>query len=102
MAKYLKPLGNKVIVRLDPIPGASAGGIILPDNAKNRRPRTGEVLAVNETWEIGGKSVPAQLKQGDKICVLEFGGHEYELNPGDKIHVYNSEDVLGVIVEGRP
>lgn len=94
----LKPIGDRIIVRRQSADEKSSGGIILPDNAKNK-PQRGEVLAVGPGGlDKDGKRTPMQLKAGDEVLFTSWAGNEYEDRKSkDEILVMHEGDVLCVI-----
>ncbi len=94
----LKPIGDRIIVRRQAADEKSAGGIILPDTAKNK-PQRGEVLAVGPGGvKKDGTRNPMQLKAGDRVLFTSWAGDEYEDRARkDEILVMHEGDVLCVI-----
>ena len=94
----LKPIGDRVIVKREAAEGKSAGGIILPDNAKNK-PQRGTVLAVGPgKAKKDGTRLPMQLKAGDKVLFTTWAGDEYkDRKSTDEFLVMHEADVLAVI-----
>jgi chaperonin GroES len=96
----VRPLGDRVVVRrLDP-EEKTAGGIILPDNAKNK-PQKGKILAVGPGKLVkDGTRRPLQVKEGDMVIFTSWAGDEYkEHKTGGNILLMREEDVLAVIEE---
>ena len=94
----LKPLGDRIIVRREAAEGKTAGGIILPDTAKNK-PQRGEVIAVGPgKLKADGTRNTMQLKAGDHVLFTSWAGDEFQdrKNP-DEILVMHEGDVLAVI-----
>jgi len=94
----LKPIGDRIIVRRQEAEGKSAGGIILPDTAKNK-PQRGEVIAVGpgKVKDDGTRS-PMQLKAGDHVLFTSWAGNEFQdRKQKDEILVMHESDVLCVI-----
>jgi chaperonin GroES len=94
----LKPIGDRIIVRREAADEKSAGGIILPDTAKNK-PQRGEVIAVGPgKLKKDGTRSPMQLKAGDKVLFTSWAGDEFEdRQRKDEILVMHEGDVLCVI-----
>jgi chaperonin GroES len=94
----LTPLGDRIIVRREESKGKSAGGIILPDSAKNK-PQRGKVLAVGPGRLLkDGKRRSLQVKEGDSILFTNWAGDEFKDQRSlDEILVMREEDVLAVI-----
>ena len=95
----LKPIGDRVIVKREAAEGKTSGGIILPDNAKNK-PQRGTVLAVGPgKAKKDGTRLPMQLKTGDKVLFTTWAGDEYkDRKTTDEFLVMHEADVLAVIV----
>lgn len=97
MAKMnIKPLGDKVIVKRVEAEERTAGGIVLPDSAKEK-PKRGIVLAVGsgKMLEDGTRS-PLQVKKDDEVLFTSYAGTEVKINGEDYI-VMDETDILGVI-----
>jgi chaperonin GroES len=94
----LKPIGDRIIVRRQPADERTAGGIILPDTAKNK-PQRGEVIAVGPgKQKADGTRAPMQLKVGDQVLFTSWAGNEYEdRKTQGEILVMHEGDVLCVI-----
>ena len=77
----------------------TAGGIILPDTAKNK-PQKGKVLAVGP-GRLGkdGKRHPVQVKIGDTVLFTNWAGDEFKQSHGDNVLLMHEEDVLAVVEE---
>ncbi len=94
----LKPIGDRIIVRREAAEGKSAGGIILPDTAKNK-PQRGEVLAVGPgRLKADGTRSAMQLKAGDNVLFTSWAGDEFQdRKQKDEILVMHEADVMCVI-----
>jgi chaperonin GroES len=92
----LKPLSDRVIVRPLEAEQKSAGGIIIPDNAKEK-PQKGEVIAVGEgKIADSGKKIDLSLKKGDKVLYGKYSGTEVTVD-GEELIIMRESDVLAVI-----
>ena len=91
-----KPLHDRVVVKRIDTDEKSAGGIIIPDSAKEK-PSEGEVLAVGpgEITEYG-KSKPMNVKKGDKILFGKWSGTEVKLN-GQDVLIMKESDIMGIL-----
>lgn len=99
MATKLKPLGDRVIVRRFEAQEKTAGGILLPDSAKNK-PQRGEVLAVGPGRMLkDGTRRSLQVKEGDKVLFTSWAGDEFRERHGNEILVMREEDILAVLEE---
>jgi len=94
----LRPLGDRIIVRRLEATEKTAGGIILPDNAK-QKPQKGKVLAVGPGKMLkDGTRRALQVKEGDTVLFTTWAGDEYKQHKtGDAILIMHEEDVLAVI-----
>jgi chaperonin GroES len=95
----LKPLGDRIVIRRFEAEEKTAGGIVLPDTAKNK-PQKGKVLAVGPgklTKE--GKRTPLTVKEGDVVLFTNWAGDEFKKGQGDNILLMREEDVLAVLDE---
>lgn len=92
----IRPLQDRLIVRPSEAVSTSKGGIIIPDNAKEK-PLEGEVLAVgNGRIMDDGHLRPLDVKAGDLILFGKYTGTEIEVE-GSKLLMLREDDVLGVI-----
>jgi chaperonin GroES len=95
----VKPLGDRLIVRRVDADEKTAGGIILPDNAKTK-PQKGKVLAVGPgKIDKDGNRQSMQVNEGDTILFTSWAGDEFKEKAGDTILVMREEDVLAVVDE---
>ena len=92
-----KPLQDRVVVKRLESDEKSAGGIIIPDTAKEK-PSEGEVVAVGpgELTE-DGKLKPMNVKQGDKILFGKWSGTEVKMN-GEEYLIMKESDIMGIIL----
>jgi len=95
----VRPIQNWVLVRRDPPTEKTAGGIIIPENAKEKLTR-GVVLGAGPgKLATNGFFVKTELKEGDRIIFGKYSGHEVE-HRGDEDKIFMTEDeILGVIEE---
>src|SRR5690606_2193921 len=91
-----RPLHDRVLVRRVEAEEKTAGGIIIPDTAKEK-PQEGEVIAVGPgARDEGGKLVALDVKVGDRILFGKLAGTEIRLN-GEDLLIMKESDVMGVI-----
>ena len=97
MATKITPLGRRVLVKRVDSEEKTAGGIYLPDTAKEK-PQEAEVLAVGVGKDDEGKDVKDlfTVKKGDKVLISKYGGTEVKLN-GDDVLIINETDILGIV-----
>ena len=87
----IKPLADRMLIKAAPAEEKTAGGIIIPDTAKEK-PLQGEVLAVGN----GTKDEEMVLKAGDTVLYGKYAGTEVELD-GEKYLIMRQSDVLAVL-----
>jgi chaperonin GroES len=91
-----RPLHDRILVRRIEAEEKTAGGIIIPDTAKEK-PQEGEVIAVGPgARDESGKLVPLDVKAGDRILFGKWSGTEIKLN-GEDLLIMKESDVMGVI-----
>lgn len=95
MATKITPLGRRVLVKRVASEEKTAGGIFLPDNAKEK-PQEAEVIAVGTGKDEEGKEVSFTVKKGDKVLISKYGGTEVKLD-GDDHLIINESDILGIL-----
>ena len=95
-----RPLHDRVVVRRLEADEKTAGGIIIPDTAKEK-PMEGEVVAVGPgARDETGKLVPLDVKGGDRILFGKWSGTEVKLD-GEELLIMQESDIMGII-EGQP
>jgi chaperonin GroES len=93
---HFRPLHDRVLVRRIEAEEKTAGGIIIPDTAKEK-PQEGEVVAVGPgTRDDGGKLVELSVKPGDRILFGKWSGTEVKID-GEELLIMKESDILGVI-----
>ena len=94
-----RPLHDRVVVRRLEAEEKTAGGIIIPDTAKEK-PMEGEVVAVGPgARDETGKLVPLDVKSGDRILFGKWSGTEVKLN-GEELLIMKESDIMGIIEGG--
>jgi chaperonin GroES len=95
-----RPLHDRVVVRRLEAEEKTAGGIIIPDTAKEK-PMEGEIVAVGPgARDEAGKLVPLDVKSGDRILFGKWSGTEVKLD-GEELLIMKESDIMGII-EGQP
>jgi len=95
----VRPLGDRIVVRRHEAEEKTAGGIVLPDTAKNK-PQKGKVLAVGAGKMLkDGTRRGLQVKVGDTVLFTSWAGDEYKEAKGENILLMREEDILAVITE---
>ncbi|HJQ82894.1 MAG TPA: co-chaperone GroES [Candidatus Binatia bacterium] len=96
MGTRVRPLQDRVIVkRVEKQEERSAGGIIIPDTAKEK-PQEGKVVAVGPGRREDGKVLAPDVKVGDRILFGKYSGSEIKLD-GEEHLILREEDILGVV-----
>jgi len=91
-----RPLHDRVVVRRVDAEEKTAGGIIIPDTAKEK-PQQGEVLAVGPgKRDESGKLVPLDLQAGDQILFGKWSGTEVKVD-GEDLLIMKEDDIMGVV-----
>ncbi len=91
-----RPLHDRVLVRRVTAEEKTAGGIIIPDTAKEK-PQDGEVVAVGSgTLNEKGDLRPLDVKAGDRILFGKWSGTEVKLN-GEELLIMKESDVMGIL-----
>ena len=92
-----QPLADRVVVEREESKGTTAGGIVLPDTAKDK-PQKGKVLAVGDGRVTkDGKRRPLQVKVGDSVLFTSYAGEEFKLDADKKVLLMREDDILAVI-----
>jgi chaperonin GroES len=93
-----RPLHDRVVVRRIEAEEKSAGGIIIPDTAKEK-PQQGEVVSVGPGGrDESGKLIPIDVKSGDRVLFGKWSGTEIKLD-GVEYLIMKESDIMGVIDE---
>ena len=97
MAKTkFRPLHDRVVVRRLKSEEKTAGGIIIPDTAKEK-PQEGEIIAAGPGGrDEAGKLIPLDVKTGDKVLFGKWSGTEVKLD-GEELLIMKESDIMGVI-----
>jgi chaperonin GroES len=92
----LQPLGDRVVVEREEAEGKTAGGIVLPDSAKDK-PSRGTVIAVGDGRILDdGSRGKLQVKVGDKVLFTSYAPEVIKIND-DEVLLMREEDILAVI-----
>ena len=91
-----RPLHDRVVVKRVQQDVKTAGGIIIPDTAKEK-PQEGEIIAVGSgARDEAGKLVPLDVKAGDRILFGKWSGTEVKLD-GEELLIMKESDIMGVL-----
>jgi chaperonin GroES len=91
-----RPLHDRVVVQRIDADSKTAGGVIIPDTAKEK-PQTGEIAAVGPGGrDEAGKLIPIHLRVGDKVLFGKWSGTEVKLD-GVEFLIMKESDIMGVL-----
>ncbi|MBU1567998.1 MAG: co-chaperone GroES [Proteobacteria bacterium] len=94
----IRPLNDRLLVKRLAEEAKTAGGIIIPDSAKEK-PAEGEVVAVGPgKLNDKGERVALQVAAGDRVLFSKYGGTEVKID-GDDFLIMREDDVLGVVIK---
>jgi chaperonin GroES len=92
----LQPLGDRVVVEREEAETKTAGGIVLPDTAKNK-PSRGTIISIGDGRLLDdGKRAPLQVKVGDRVLFSSYAGDQFKI--GDReLLLMREDDVLAIL-----
>mmetsp|Transcript_97669 Transcript_97669/g.291701 ORF Transcript_97669/g.291701 Transcript_97669/m.291701 type:complete len:103 (+) Transcript_97669:77-385(+) len=94
--KRFLPLADRILVQKLKAEVKSAGGILLPDSAK-QEVNQAKVLAVGAGRKnLKGELIPMNTSVGDTVVIPRYGGTEFKID-NDEYHIYRDEDIVGII-----
>ncbi len=94
----IRPLNDRLLVKRLAEEAKTAGGIIIPDSAKEK-PAEGEVVAVGPgKLNDKGERVALQVAAGDRVLFSKYGGTEVKID-GDDFLIMREDDILGVVIK---
>ena len=97
MGRTISPLGDRVVVKPSGQAEVSAGGILLPDSAKER-PQEGEIIAAGPGRVTDdGKTIPMEVNVGDVVVYSRYAGTEWKDTDNEEILIMRESDILGKI-----
>ena len=93
----IKPLGDRVLLKVLEAESETKGGIVLPDTAKEK-PQEGKVVAVGKGKSCEDGTVkPLEVKVGDKVLFAKYSGTEVTTKEGEEYLIVKEEDILAVV-----
>jgi chaperonin GroES len=93
----IQPLGDRVVVEREEAKGTTAGGIVLPDTAKDK-PQKGKVIAVGDgRLTKDGKRRALQVQVGDHVLFTSYAGDEFRIDGDKKVLLMREDDILAVV-----
>ena len=91
----IKPLADRVVIKMTEAEETTASGIILTGSAKEK-PQVAEVIAVGPGGIVDGKEVVMELKVGDKVIISQYAGTTVKLD-GEEVTILRQNDVLAKV-----
>jgi chaperonin GroES len=92
----IRPLDDRVVVEVSAAEEMTAGGIVLPDNAKEK-PQRGRVIAVGPGKLLeSGERGPLSVSVGDEVIFGKYGGTEIEVD-GEEVKILRESDILAKV-----
>ena len=94
--KNLVPLNDKIVVKRLEAEEKTAGGIVLPDTAKEK-PKQGRVLSLGDGKLLdNGKRASFQVKEGDRVLFTSYAGNEVNVD-GQEYLIMSEDDILAIV-----
>ncbi len=91
----IKPLGDRVVLRVIENEETTKSGIVLPGAAKEK-PMQGEILAIGSGEMVDGKKVPLEVKVGDRVLYSKYAGTEIKID-GKEYLIVRQNDILAIL-----
>lgn len=91
----IKPLGDRVVIKMVEAEETTKSGIILAGSAKEK-PQVAQVLAVGPGGLVEGKEVQMQVKVNDKVLISKYAGTEVKID-GEELIIVRQSDILAVV-----
>ena len=95
----IKPLADRVVIKMMEAEETTKGGIILAASAQEK-PQVAEIVAVGSGGVVDGKEVKMYLKVGDKVLLSKYAGTEVKLD-GEDYTILRQSDILAIVEEIR-
>ena len=92
----IKPLADRVVIKMTEAEETTKSGIILSGSAKEK-PQVAEVVAVGPGGVVDGKEIKMELKVGDKVLISKYSGTEVKLE-GVEYTILRQSDVLAIVL----
>jgi chaperonin GroES len=91
----IKPLGDRVVIKMIEMEETTKSGIVLPGTAKEK-PQVAEIVAVGPGGVIDGKEVTMQVKIGDRVLISKYAGTEIKMN-NVEYTILKQSDILAIV-----
>jgi len=91
----IKPLGDRVVIKMIEMEETTRSGIVLPGTAKEK-PQVAEIVAVGPGGNIDGKEIVMQVKVGDRVLISKYAGTEIKMN-NIEYTILKQSDILAIV-----
>ena len=91
----IKPLGDRVVIKMVEMEETTKSGIILTGAAKEK-PQLAQVVAIGPGAVVDGKVVPMEVKVGDKVLMSKYAGTEVKID-GNEYIILSQKDILAIV-----
>lgn len=91
----IKPLGDRVVIKMIEMEETTKSGILLPGTAKEK-PQVAEIVAVGPGGNIEGKEIVMQVKVGDRVLISKYAGTEIKVNENEYT-ILKQSDILAIV-----
>ena len=91
----IKPLGDRVVIKMIEMEETTKSGIVLPGSAKEK-PQVAEIVAVGPGGVVDGKDVVMEVKPGDKVLISKYSGTEVKMDNVDYT-ILKQGDILAIV-----
>ncbi|MEA4888856.1 MAG: co-chaperone GroES [Clostridiaceae bacterium] len=91
----IKPLGDRVVIKMIEMEETTKSGIVLPGTAKEK-PQVAEIVAVGPGGVIDGKDVTMQVKVGDRVLISKYAGTEIKMD-NVEYTILKQSDILAIV-----
>ncbi len=91
----IKPLGDRVVIKMLETEETTKSGIVLPGSAKEK-PQVAEIFAVGPGGLVDGKEVTMQVKAGDRVLISKYAGTEIKMN-NEEYTILKQGDILAIV-----
>lgn len=91
----IKPLGDRVVIKMIEMEETTRSGIVLPGTAKEK-PQVAEIVAVGPGGNIEGKEIIMQVKVGDRVLISKYAGTEIKMN-NIEYTILKQSDILAIV-----
>jgi len=91
----IRPLGDRVVIKMVEVEETTKSGIVLPGTAKEK-PQVAEVIAVGPGGFQDGKEIKMEVKIGDKVLISKYSGTEIKLD-NQEYTIVKQSDILGIV-----